>query len=144
MPIVNVSEDPKPFDVSFYLVIVTIFACGAVLGGVIGYLIGYIKYHRKTSSDKKKTVAQQTMPPMMDIGANHDLLLEEVKRPTPLLRGAKSKEISLRSRIPDKIVITKTGLEESHIYHRKGCHVTRTGFASGTNIIFRKCDICFD
>ena len=35
--------EPKEFDYSFYLVIVTIFMCGALLGVVIGYLLAYIK-----------------------------------------------------------------------------------------------------
>ena len=121
--------------------VLLIFMVGALCGGLIGYLIGYIKYHKKTSGDKRKTVAQQTMTPTLDVGVDHDQLLEEAKRPTPRLRGAKSKEISMRSQIPDKIVVTRTGLEESHIYHREDCHVTRSGTFSGTNIIFRKCDL---
>ena len=152
MPAKDASGEPGPssFDYSFYLVIITIFACGAVLGGVIGYLMAYIKY-KKTKKGAKHTVAQQTMSlpaggegsRILDTGAAEDIAPEELARPPPLLRGAQATETALRNRMPRKIVITKTGLEESHIYHREGCHVTRPGIASGTNITFRKCNLCF-
>ena len=61
----NAAAPGKPeqtsFDYSFYLVIITIFACGAVLGGVIGYLIAYIKYEMKKKTRTGRTVAQQTI-----------------------------------------------------------------------------------
>ena len=69
--VVSVPEDPKPFDLSFYLVIVTIFACGAVFGGLVGYLIAYIRFNKLASRDKKKTVAQQTVSPTLDIRVDH-------------------------------------------------------------------------
>ena len=140
----KVAEEAKSFDLSFYLVIITIFACGAVLGGLVGYLIAYIKYHKLASRDKKKNVAQQTVIPTLEVDADYEELLDKAKRPTTKLRRTSTKGTSSRSRFPDTIVITKTGLEESHIYHHEECHVTRSGTFSGTNVIFRKCDLCFD
>ena len=142
--VVKVAEEAKSFDLSFYLVIITIFACGAVLGGLIGYLIAYIKYHKLTSRDKKKTVAQQTVIPTLQVDDDYEELLDRTKRPSTKSRRNSTTATSSRSRFPDLITITKKGLEGSHIYHREECHVLRSGIYSGTNVLFRKCDICFD
>ena len=140
----KVAEEAKSFDLSFYLVIMTIFACGAVLGGLIGYLIAYIKYHKLTSRDKRKTMAQQTVIPTLQVDEDYEELLERTKLPSTKSRRNSTTTTSTRSRFPDMITITKKGLEGSHMNHREECHVLRSGSYSGTNVLFRKCDICFD
>ena len=140
--------EPKEFDYTFYLVIVTIFMCGTLLGGVIGYLIAYIKYQNKSlragrgaaSSVVPPAVEEDLEPVHIDTGATHHHVPTTVMPPP---RRGRSAETAPRNWMPGQIVITKTGLEETHIFHREGCHVTRAGAANRSNVTFRKCDICF-
>ena len=123
--------------------IITIFACGAVLGGLIGYLIAYIKYHKMMKDDTKKSVAQQTAVPTLQVDVDREELYEQARRSSTKERRRSRTSDAMRSRFPDLISITKNGLEESHVYHREECHVLRSGKYSETNVLFRKCDICF-
>ena len=79
-------------------------------------------------------------PVHLDTGATLHLVPETVVLPS---RRGRSAGTAPRDRMPGQIVITKTGLEETHIFHREGCHVTRAGAVHRSNVVFRKCDICF-
>jgi hypothetical protein len=123
--------------------------CGAILGGVIGDSFAYIKYLKKVPRSMRggarrsdESPPPALVPTVIDTGATHDHIPEGFV-PPPAPRRIRGVEIAPGSRMPEQIVITKTGLEDTHIFHREGCHVTRAGVANNSNVTFRKCDICF-
>ncbi len=114
-----------------------------------GYLIAYIKYLKKTPRTVRGAVRpeppleeEEFAPFVSDTGATHDHVSTTVIPPTAT-RRSRGTEIAPGSRMPGRIVTTKTGLEDTHIYHSEGWHVTRAGLANNTSVTFRKCDICF-
>ena len=128
--------EPKQFDYSFFLVIATIFFCGALLGGVIGYLLAYIKFLKKTYNAERDAARPAAAP-----SSDDDIPVSTTS--TAALRRVRGADSALGDRMPEIVVVTKKGSEQSHIFHREGCHVTRPGVANKTSINFRKCDICF-
>jgi hypothetical protein len=140
----QITEEVKSFDWSFYMVIITIFACGALLGGLIGYLIAFIKYHKTMTPNSMRSVEQQTAVPTLQVDVDRDELYEPARRSSTKTRRSSKTSASMRSRFPDMISITKRGLGDSHVYHREDCHVLRSGNFSDTNTLFRKCAICFE
>ena len=92
-----------------------IFVGGLICGFLIGYLVAYIR------SLRKPTLAQK-----VDVGVQIQIVQEPAAYELPTVDPPLA-AFAPRNRLPTAIVITKTGLTRSDIFHRDSCPSVRAG-----------------
>ena len=115
-------------NVGLYVVIAMIFVGGLVCGFTIGYLVAY------TRSLRKPVLAQK-----VDVGVQIQIVQEPAAFEEP---AADPPPVAFapRNRMPTTIVVTKTGLTRSDIFHLDLCANVRAGAA----LQLRACRVCFE
>jgi hypothetical protein len=96
--------------------ILCIFLLGALFGGVVGYLVGYIRHYKV-------------------------IFIPRPPRPQPPVLEAEAPRNRMpQVRVPDQVLITKTG---GSFHHIRGCSSTSRGDDARTNKVLDRCAICY-
>jgi hypothetical protein len=131
-------------DASWLFPVLCIFLVGVMFGGALGYLIAYIKYKKPKQpapGDPIEVFADADWVPGGPPGQGFlirqgDAVLFQGAAPQPEAPRNRRPQV----RVPDKIVITRTG---GSFHHVSGCPSTTRGEEARTNRTLDKCGRCF-
>ena len=118
--------EPKD-DVSWLFPVLCIFILGAFFGGVVGYLVGYIRHYKVIFIPRPP----RPQPPTLE--APRD-------RMPPILEAEAPRNRMPQVRVPDQVLITKTG---GSFHHIRGCSSTSRGDDARSNKVLDRCGICY-
>ena len=112
----DAKTDETKDDASWLFPVLCIFLLGAIFGGVVGYLVGYIRHHKV-------------------------IFIPRPPRPQPPVLEAEAPRNRMpQVRVPDQVLITKTG---GSFHHIRGCSSTSRGDDARTNKVLDRCAICY-
>jgi hypothetical protein len=122
------AENGEPKDDAPWLFPVhCIFLLGAFFGGVVGYLVGYIRHYKVIFIPRPP----RPQPPTLE--APRD-------RMPPILEAEAPRNRMPQVRVPDQVLITKTG---GSFHHIRGCSSTSRGDDARSNKVLDRCGICY-
>ena len=108
--------DETKDDSSWLFPVLCIFLLGALFGGMVGYLVGYIRHYKV-------------------------IFIPRPPRPQPPVLEAEAPRNRMpQVRVPDQVLITKTG---GSFHHIRGCSSTSRGDDARTNKVLVRCAVCY-
>jgi hypothetical protein len=110
------TEETKD-DSSWLFPVLCIFLLGALFGGAVGYLLGYLRHYK---------VIILPRPPR--------------QQPPPAIQPEAPRNRMPQVRVPDQVLITKTG---GSFHHIRGCSSTSRGDDAHTNKLLERCGVCY-